>query len=182
MIVAGSTSDLHLRFSVNWNKILLGPLMPDSVTQWLEQLGLSQYVEAFDENAVDWKTLPELDHELLKEIGVKAVGHRVAILKAIESLTAEPTAADDAPSVAPAPAFVSEAERRQLTVMFCDLAGSTELSQQLDPEDLREVNRRTRMPARPLSSVTRVLSPDTWAMVYSPTLATRKQWHGLLLS
>ncbi len=117
--------------------------MPDSVTQWLKQLGLEEYAEAFDKNAVDWKTLPELDHELLKEIGVNAVGHRVAILKAIESLNAGRESADEASSVASPPSS-AEAERRQLTVMFCDLAGSTELSQRLDPEDLREVNRAYR--------------------------------------
>ncbi len=115
--------------------------MPDSVTQWLKQLGLEEYAEAFDKNAVDWKTLPELDHELLKEIGVNAVGHRVAILKAIESFDIGPELADDASSVALPLSPAAEAERRQLTVMFCDLVGSTELSQKLDPEDLREVNR-----------------------------------------
>ena len=59
------------------------------IAQWLTSLGLGEYAEAFDENAVDWDTLPELDHELLKEIGVKPVGHRVAILKAIRSLAAD---------------------------------------------------------------------------------------------
>jgi class 3 adenylate cyclase/predicted ATPase len=112
------------------------------VGQWLGSLGLGQYAEAFEENAIAWATLPELDHELLKEVGVKPVGHRVAILKAIQSLDSD---GDIAPSqheqlsrsrqAIPA----GEAERRQLTVMFCDLVGSTALSGKLDPEDMREV-------------------------------------------
>jgi class 3 adenylate cyclase/predicted ATPase len=116
--------------------------MLSNVAQWLEQLGLGQYAETFTENAIDWKTLPELDHNLLKELGVTAVGHRVAMLKAIAVLEAEAPA--EVPSKLPAPELKttsSEAERRHLTVMFCDLVGSTELSQQLDPEDLRDVNR-----------------------------------------
>jgi len=59
------------------------------VGQWLDSLGLGQYVEAFEENAIAWATLPELDHELRKEVGVKPVGHRVAILKAIQSLDSD---------------------------------------------------------------------------------------------
>lgn len=117
------------------------PFMTDSVTRWLEKLGLGQYARTFVENAVDWSTLSELDHELLKELGVTAVGHRVAILKAIKSLEAEPETGDEMAAVASSPLPGTEAERRQLTVMFCDLVGSTELSQKLDPEDLREVNR-----------------------------------------
>ena len=64
--------------------------MPDSVTQWLEQLGMGQYAEAFAENAVGLEHLPSLDHETLKEIGVRAVGHRMTILTAALNLVALP--------------------------------------------------------------------------------------------
>jgi class 3 adenylate cyclase/predicted ATPase len=114
-------------------------LVSVKIYEWLGNLGLGQYASAFEENAVDWSTLSELDHELLKELGVTAVGHRVAILKAIKNL--EPETVKKGGAVTSPPIPNAEAERRQLTVMFCDLVGSTELSQKLDPEDLREVNR-----------------------------------------
>ncbi len=100
--------------------------------QWLEALGLGQYADAFDENALDWELLPDLTDELLEKVGVSAVGHRMKVLKAAAALAAAP-----APVAGPAPTPSPEAERRQLTVMFCDLVGSTALSERLDPEDLR---------------------------------------------
>jgi class 3 adenylate cyclase/predicted ATPase len=112
------------------------------IGQWLDSLGLGQYAEAFEDNAVAWATLPELDHELLKEVGVKPVGHRVTILKAIQLLGSEGDSAPDQQeklSRSQQPTPTGEAERRQLTVMFCDLVGSTALSTKLDPEDMREV-------------------------------------------
>ncbi|MDJ0955999.1 MAG: adenylate/guanylate cyclase domain-containing protein [Arenicellales bacterium] len=103
------------------------------IRQWLNSLKLSQYADAFENNAIDWSTLPKLNHELLKEIGVKAVGHRVVILEAIQNLPEEITADSlDQPTR-------GEAERRQLTVMFCDLVGSTVLAGNLDPEDYRKI-------------------------------------------
>ena len=145
MTVAGGEADYALQLSVHCDRASIPHIaMPDSVTQWLEQLGLGEYAEAFNENAVDWKTLPGLDHELLKEVGVKAVGHRVAILKAIESLNVEPETAHDAASVASPPTPAAEAERRQLTVMFCDLVGSVELGERLDVEDYRDLLARFR--------------------------------------
>ena len=113
--------------------------MPNSVTHWLEQLALEQWAEAFEENEITWEILPSLDHDLLKELGITVIGQRVRILKAIEALEfseSGPHAVTESDT-----AQHREAERRQLTMMFCDLIGSTELSQQLDPEDLREVNR-----------------------------------------
>ena len=68
-----------------------------SIRSWLETLGLDTYADAFDVNAVTWDTLPDLDHELLKEIGVGAVGHRIKILKAIQSLEAPPEPSSPAP-------------------------------------------------------------------------------------
>jgi class 3 adenylate cyclase len=103
------------------------------VVGWLRGLGLEGYAPAFRDNDIDGEVLPELTSDDLISIGVTSVGHRRKLLAAIASLGAEaPAAAVTAPPRA-------DAERRQLTVMFCDLVGSTELSARLDPEDLREV-------------------------------------------
>ena len=99
------------------------------VAAWLRRLGLEQYVPAFRDNDIDGDVLPELTADDLISIGVTSVGHRRRLFAAIGSLRA-------APRAVPAPA---DAERRQLTVMFCDLVGSTALSARLDPEDLRDV-------------------------------------------
>ena len=108
------------------------------IAAWLRDLGLERYVPDFRDNEIDWEVLPKLTSEDLREIGVAAIGHRRKLLDAIAALGATvPTAAvTAAPSDAPAP---TDAERRQLTVMFCDLVGSTLLSGRYDPEDLREI-------------------------------------------
>jgi class 3 adenylate cyclase/predicted ATPase len=108
------------------------------VVAWLRGLGLEQYAPAFCDNDVDGEVLPELTSDDLISIGVTSVGHRRKLLAAIASLGAAPPAGTvmAAPRDAPASA---DAERRQLTVMFCDLVGSTALAARLDPEDLREV-------------------------------------------
>ncbi len=108
------------------------------IEAWLQGLGLERYVPAFRDNEIDWEVLPKLTSEDLREIGVAAIGHRRKLLDAIAALGASaPTAAlRAAVSDASAPA---DAERRQLTLMFCDLVGSTALSARLDPEDLRAV-------------------------------------------
>src|SRR5205823_5397098 len=103
------------------------------VAAWLQNLGLERYAPAFRDNEIDERVLPSLTADDLKELGVTLVGHRRRLLDAIAALGAAVTAA---PSDRPAPA---EAERRQLTVMFCDLVGSTPLSTRFDPEDLREI-------------------------------------------
>jgi hypothetical protein len=108
---------------------------------WLRSLGLEQYETAFRENEVDDKVLPSLTQEDLKEIGVGPVGHRRKLLDAIAQLRADTTAKappPEAPSTAPK-VTQETAERRQVTVMFSDLVGSTALSARMDPEDLREV-------------------------------------------
>jgi class 3 adenylate cyclase/predicted ATPase len=107
---------------------------------WLRGLGLERYEQAFRENEIDLRVLPELTADDLKELGVAAIGHRRLLLKAIADLTAGAgrAAAEDVPAASPANA-TAEAERRQLTVMFCDLVGSTPLSTRFDPEDLREI-------------------------------------------
>jgi class 3 adenylate cyclase/predicted ATPase len=109
-----------------------------NVAAWLRSLGLERYEPLFRDNEIDWEVLPKLTSEDLKEIGVIAIGHRRKLLDAIAALgAAVPAAAETAAGAdAPAPA---DAERRQLTVMFCDLVGSTALAGRLDPEDLREV-------------------------------------------
>jgi class 3 adenylate cyclase len=108
------------------------------VAAWLQGLGLQRYGPAFRDNEIDWEVLPKLTSEDLREIGVAAIGHRRRLLDAIAALgAAVPNAAVSAAAPG-APAQV-DAERRQLTVMFCDLVGSTSLSTRFDPEDLREV-------------------------------------------
>jgi class 3 adenylate cyclase len=111
---------------------------------WLRGLGLERYETAFRENEIDETVLPNLTAEDLKDLGVSIVGHRRKLLDAIAALrtpavgkaaAAELPAASVTPSVAPE----DRAERRQVTVMFSDLVGSTSLSARMDPEDLREV-------------------------------------------
>src|SRR5690242_17042789 len=120
--------------------------MAVDVGEWLKSLGLEQYEAAFRENGVNPEILRHLTADDLKELGVVAVGHRRQLLVAIATLqdnnassqATEPsgdheasTSADDAVSLG--------GERRQLTVMFCDLVGSTALSEKLDPEELRDL-------------------------------------------
>ena len=111
---------------------------------WLRSLGLEQYEAAFRENDIDETVLPSLTHETLKELGVTAVGHRLRLLDAIAVLRGDTTAraasAERTPtSATPRASSEDRAERRQVTVMFSDLVGSTALSARMDPEDLREV-------------------------------------------
>src|SRR6478735_8866400 len=114
------------------------PAMTIEITDWLRKLGLEQYAAAFRDNAIDSKVLPRLTVEDLNDLGVTMVGHRRRLLDAIAALN------DEAPVTVVEPmsrdASVSaDAERRQVTVMFCDLVGSTALSTRFDPEDLQEV-------------------------------------------
>jgi class 3 adenylate cyclase/tRNA A37 threonylcarbamoyladenosine biosynthesis protein TsaE len=108
---------------------------------WLRSLGLGKYEAAFRENEIDETILPSLTHEILKELGVTAIGHRLKLLDAIAALRGE--ASEPAPlshgALETDKASKDTAERRQVTVMFSDLVGSTALSARLDPEDLREV-------------------------------------------
>src|SRR5260370_1226247 len=108
------------------------------VAAWLQDLGLERYVPAFRDNDIDAGVLPKLTAEDLISIGMTSVGHRRKLLDAIASLgMAVPAAVVTAPAPG-APAQV-DGERRQLTVVFCDLVGSTALSTRHDPEDLREL-------------------------------------------
>jgi class 3 adenylate cyclase len=112
-----------------------------TITQWLAQLGLPQYAEIFERNAVDLELLCELTDEDLEKVGVHALGHRKKLLKAIAELKGNgaPVASPIQQSPSPQESISSQAERRQLTVLFCDLVGSTALAQKLDPEDLRDL-------------------------------------------
>jgi class 3 adenylate cyclase len=105
------------------------------VGEWLRSLGLEQYEPAFRANEIDARVLPSLTAEDLKDLGVTLVGHRRRLLDAIAALGAEVSVAAAFRDVP----VRGDAERRQLTVMFCDLVGSTALSVRLDPEDLREI-------------------------------------------
>ena len=113
--------------------------MASDVSEWLEGLGLGRYADAFGENEIDLDALPYITEDDLKDIGI-ALGARRKLLAAIVEL--KPVAGQASEEAAAGDGLSSrEAERRQLTVMFCDLVGSTELSARLDPEDLREVMR-----------------------------------------
>ena len=119
------------------------------VVVWLRSLGLGKYEAAFRENEIDETVLPSLTHENLKELGVTALGHRLKLLDAIAALRND--ASVQTPPVAVAPARPSAAtptaarvaepvgERRHITVMFCDLVGSTSISAGLDAEDWRDL-------------------------------------------
>ena len=115
------------------------------VADWLRALGLEQYETTFRENDVDAELLPKLTAESLKELGVTSFGHRHRLLEAIAALCLKdrPPGDPHPPSSATGNVVASgtTAERRPLSVMFCDLIGSTALSARLDPEDLREVIR-----------------------------------------
>lgn len=113
-----------------------------TVKQWLDELGLPQYAELFADNDVDFEALCLLTDAELEKVGV-SLGHRKKLLKALGELGERRAPAPGTelvgPNLGPPDASSSEAERRQLTVMFCDLVGSTELSTKLDPEQLRDL-------------------------------------------
>ena len=105
------------------------------IAEWLASIGLSEYAERFAENAIDLSVIRDLTEQDLRDLGV-LLGHRRKILRAISELDG----AISAPlETATERALHREAERRHLTVMICDLVGSTTLSARLDPEDMRAV-------------------------------------------
>src|SRR6516162_5418090 len=115
---------------------------PMDVVEWLRGLGLEQYVPAFRDNDIDGEVLRRLTAEDLRELGIASVGHRRRLLDAIAAFGSLTPAADASGLPVETSATLppkGDAERRHLTVMFCDLVGSTALSTWLDPEDLREV-------------------------------------------
>src|SRR5215813_5324625 len=108
------------------------------IADWLEKLGLSEYTARFPENGIDISVLRYLTDQDLKDIGV-LLGHRRKMLAAISELTGPIPVTSEAAAVETQPKTQDSAERRQVTVMFSDLAGSTALSARMDPEDLREL-------------------------------------------
>src|SRR3974377_1150033 len=114
------------------------------IVVWLRSLGLGRYEAAFRTNEIDETVLPNLQAEDLKDLGVSIVGHRRKLLDAIAALRTDAVVkapSSDAATTSSAPTVSPEdrAERRQVTVMFSDLVGSTALSARMDPEDLRAV-------------------------------------------
>src|SRR3954453_20474416 len=105
-----------------------------NITAWLHGLGLQQYEQAFRDNAIDATVLPELTAQDLTDIGVSLVGHRRKLLAAIAALRDEGRLATETAEGGGAINFANTTERRQLTIMFCDLVGSSALSARLDPE------------------------------------------------
>lgn len=110
------------------------------VADWLRQLGLERYQTAFRENDVGPAVLPSLTTEDLKELGITSVGHRRRLLAAIAALSADGLEANNQSEATPEIAHAtSVAERRRLTLIFCDIAGPTTLATRLDPEYLSVV-------------------------------------------
>src|SRR5262245_3656615 len=105
------------------------------IEKWLCGLGLQQYVTTFRDNAIDSEVLAELTEADLEKVKI-VLGHCKRLLKAIATL-GSPASLKQATPVGLAPSVDDGAERRQLTVMFCDLVGSTALAARLDPEDMR---------------------------------------------
>jgi class 3 adenylate cyclase len=108
------------------------------VSRWLVEQGLGHHAEAFTRNGVAGDVLCDLTDGDLKELGLN-LGDRKRLFKALAALNATHTAERSEGAEATTPVVPRDAERRQLTVLFCDLVGSTELATRLDPEDLREV-------------------------------------------
>src|SRR5271156_1808679 len=111
------------------------------VVVWLRSLGLEEYEAAFRDNKINERVLPSLTQEDLKEIGVGPVGHRRMLLEAIATLRSDTSGIPSSADVGTKSRVQSgppedRAERRQVTVMFSDLVGSTALSARMDPEDL----------------------------------------------
>src|SRR5215468_5169076 len=110
----------------------------EQIADWLEKLGLSEYIARFAENGIDISVLRYLTDQDLKDIGV-LLGHRRKMLAAISELTGATPVTSEAAAVEAQPKAQDAAELRQVTVMFSDLVGSTALSARMDPEDLREL-------------------------------------------
>ena len=121
-------------------------MMSTTVVDWLKGLGLEQYAHAFLDNDIDHDVLKELTENDLIALGIASVGHRRKLLSAIKTLgenlvsdVAHRKRFGEKTSVSAEPISIAAPERRLLTIMFCDLVGSTELATRLDPEDLREI-------------------------------------------
>src|SRR4029077_13645043 len=119
------------------------PRPPTDLAEWLAGHGLGQYAQTFAEQNIDYSVLPDLTEDDLEKLGV-SLGHRKKLLRAIYEVWGTRQARDTTKvartgAEATSPAQHREAEFRQITVMFCDLVGSTQLSEKLDPEDLHKL-------------------------------------------
>ena len=117
------------------------------ITEWLEKLGLSEYAQRFAENRIDFSVLPDLTDQDLEKLGV-VLGDRRKMLRAIANIddksqgfAPEAVLSSARPTTAATAAADAAGERRYLTVMFCDLVGSTSISAQLDAEEWRDLVR-----------------------------------------
>src|SRR5262249_4588824 len=113
-----------------------------SLSQWLDSIGLGKYAEAFKKHSVDWDVLEKLNHSLLKDIGVISAGDRIRLLNAIKELASQDDKRTETTTIREISALSAgsdDAQRRQLTVLFCDIVGYTDLAHRLDPEDLHDL-------------------------------------------
>jgi class 3 adenylate cyclase len=169
--------------------------MSQKVAFWLEKLGLDQYSVTFEENAIDWELLPELDQETLKDIGVKIAGHRLRILKAASEITegqstftseADPVTrveaetkslpGEDATSWSRTPG-----ERKPVTMLFADIVGSTSLTEKMDAEEAHELlYRATQLMCEAVENnegtVCRFMGDGLMAMFGAPVAS---EWHAI---
>ena len=119
------------------------PRPTTDIAEWLGRHGLGQYAQTFAENHIDYSVLPDLTEDDLEKLGI-SLGHRKKLLRAIDAVWGTRQARDTTKvartgAEATSPVQHREAEFRQITVMFCDLVGSTQLSEKLDPEDLQKI-------------------------------------------
>src|SRR6516164_3037732 len=144
-----------------------------TIADWLSQVGMHEYTQRFAENGIDLDILTELTDQDLEKIGVTSLGHRRKLLRAIANLKAAEKATSAAAAVAPpAPRTADAAERRQVTVMFSDLVGSTALAARMDPEDLRELISAITNASLKLCAVSAVSWRNIWATACLSTSAT----------
>ena len=115
------------------------PRPTTDIAEWLGRQGLDQYAQTFAENNIDYSVLPDLTEDDLEKLGI-TLGHRKKLLRAIDAVWGtRSTKVARTGAEATSPVQHREAEFRQITVMFCDLVGSTQLSEKLDPEDLQKI-------------------------------------------
>jgi hypothetical protein len=155
--------------------------MSIEITNWLRGLGLEQYATAFLENNIDAEILPKLTADDLIGLGVTSIGYRRKLIDAIAALRdGSPIPSAPVPLTEPvrrggdAGIGASSAERRQLTVVFCDLVGSIALASRLDPEDLREVSALTTPLWLRWSVGLEATSPSIWETASLPISAIRR--------
>ena len=144
------------------------------IAAWLSELGLERYAQVFRDSEIEPEVLAELTDEDFKELGIP-LGPRRKLAKAIAALTPEAARPSDHLAIVGFPATPLQAERRQLTVMFVDLVGSTALAARLDPEDMGAVIRAYQECCAEVVERWAATSPSTWAMACSPISAGRRR-------